>query len=406
MRKSQSMENIQKYNNENNHDNYNADNFVFPFYNHNNLKNTMMIDLNKVSNSTHPMRSEFVKINSNIKYNKSFKPKVVNSSEDYLFQKFKHKNRTDNNYKKQMIQEKQKIRKKHYSENKSVKQHKHKQHNTNKIIHQQKSPKLNKQIENNCHKQSNDNNVNLGMTKMNDVGLVVDKLKSTTNEHIQRNQQNNLPISNEISYHTQKNIKQNPIKSKIENLIQNNKNKYSTPKQIRTPIPFIQSSAPVYKDSYMKSIIRNTMNINHFKSNTYKHHHNYSPNMKNEFLNYKDKYDIELFEKEFKKASNKKHTIKQSASALNLGMFNDLLYDINSKSMSNKDEQILNNMLSKIPHRKYEFQSNSNKKYIYKRNTNFNNNNHSFSTTTHIRSNFSVMPPNEYSFVRSTKGIF
>lgn len=87
-------------------------------------------------------------------------------------------------------------------------------------------------------------------------------------------------------------------------------------------------------------------------------------------------------------------------------MFNDLLYDINSKSMSNKDEQILNDMLSKIPHRKYEFQSNSNKKYIYKRNTNFNNNNHSFSTTTHIGSNFSVMPPNEYSFVRSTKGIF
>ena len=461
IKKSQSMENIKKYEEDNN-----VDKKMLPFYKHNNLKNTAMIDLKKVSNSTHPERSEFVKINNSMNFNKSFKPKHANSSEKYFFQQFKDNNMNQNNKSKPTSKDKQNTKQKNFNKgvsnvNKNLNPQNQNQTKTSKNTPPQKitpnySPKIKSDGESDDlsplrfskrFDYSDDEvniNLNLGIMQPNEAPsekLTLDKLKPSKKETTHKNKnittsnRNNnnskMNILNGVSYSSQKSPRQSRIKAKIQNFIETNKqritnnlgsfttqnnNNYiisdkinpSTSNQlnyISDSINF-QTHAPIYNSALLKSKIRSTMNINNANLNHTNISNNvnkYSSNIAKGVLNYRDKLATDLFEKGFNKSNtitNGAHTMKRSASALSLGLVKDF-YDINnnmnSQSELNKDNELLEDMLLKIPHRKYCFQNYFNGKYIEDRSNSmkkFTNDICNEISTNHIKRHSAVMPAN------------
>lgn len=474
IRKSQSMENIKKYEEDNNSNNTK----VLPFYKHNNLKNTAMIDLKKVSNSTHPERSEFVKINNAINYNKSIKPKHANSSEKYFFEQFKDNNVNKNNKSKNTSKEKQNTKQINFKKgipntNKNFNSQNQNHNKTNKNTPPQKitpnhSPKIKSDGESDDlspfriskrFDYSDDEvniNLNLGIMQPNEAPsekLTLDKLKPSKKETnhnknkniVTSNKNNNNSksnILNRVDSSSQKSPRQSRIKAKIQNFIEtnkkrmsnnigsftnqnNNNNNYIISEKIipSTSNQFnflsdslnFQTSAPIYNNALLKSKIRNTMNNNnsnlHYNS-VNSNVNKYSSNIAKGVLSYRDKLATDLFEKGFNKSNaitNGAHTMKRSSSAISLGLVNDF-YDINNNFNSqgelNKDNELLEDMLLKIPHRKYCFQNYSNGKYIEDRNCSmkkFTNNICNEISTNYIKRHSSVMPANGYNSVVSAR---
>jgi hypothetical protein len=241
---------------------------------------------------------------------------------------------------------------------------------------------------------------------------------------------------------SQKSPRQSRIKAKIQNFIEtnkkrmsnnigsftnqnNNNNNYIISEKIipSTSNQFnflsdslnFQTSAPIYNNALLKSKIRNTMNNNnsnlHYNS-VNSNVNKYSSNIAKGVLSYRDKLATDLFEKGFNKSNaitNGAHTMKRSSSAISLGLVNDF-YDINNNFNSqgelNKDNELLEDMLLKIPHRKYCFQNYSNGKYIEDRNCSmkkFTNNICNEISTNYIKRHSSVMPANGYNSVVSAR---